>query len=89
MHFLSYFYPQNGHNSVENYLIRKKFTKFKTYFEDYLEGFLKIPAQPKVSFIVSPGMNFELFLLKKKTSHNWAFKLGIIKIEGTTALVGP
>ena len=63
--FLSYFYQQNGHNLVENYLIRKSLPKFKTCFEDYLEGFPKILAQPKVSFIVSPGMIFWAIFAEK------------------------
>ena len=40
---------KNAHKSVQNYHIGKK---FKTRFEDYLEGFPKIPAEPKVSFIM-------------------------------------
>ncbi len=60
--FLPKKWPQLGRKLPR----QKKFTKFKTYFEDYLEGFPKIPGQPKVSFIVSLGMNIlELFLLKK------------------------
>ncbi len=66
--FLSYFCPKKGRNLVEKYL-RKNLQKFKTYFEDYLEGFPKIPAQPKVSFVVSPGMNFWA-IFAEKNSHN-------------------
>ena len=53
--FSAIFTQKNSHNSVQN---DHKGKKFKTCFEDYLEGFPKIPAQTKVSFIVSPGVNF-------------------------------
>ena len=53
--FISYLYSKNGHNSVQNGHMGKK---FKTCFEDHLEGFPKIKLNQRFPSLWNVSGNF-------------------------------